>query len=99
MKVNIKGMNKAHLLCMLYNNKTFLGMGAFQYRPGPLTMAEAASLLTHSASFDYLYGRPLKIDLSGDELDLTLYNRDDNTRTIPGEEVVEQVRNAEKRTS
>lgn len=26
--------------------------------------------------FDYLYGRPLKIDLSGDVLDARLYNRD-----------------------
>jgi hypothetical protein len=92
--MNIKGLNKALLLAALYNNKSPLGMGWLQFKPGNMSPAEATKELLRSTSFDYLYGRPMKIDLSGDELDLTLYNRDDETCLFPGETIVEAVRKA-----
>jgi len=41
-----------------------------------MTTEEAASLLESHTYFDYLKGRVMKVDLSGDELDPWLYDRD-----------------------
>ena len=44
-------------------------MGFSRYDPEQMTAEEGQK-------FDYLNGRVMKIDLSGDELDTRLYNRD-----------------------
>ena len=52
-------------------------MGFFHYDPKPMTIAEARELISRGdLYFDYLYGRVMKIDLAGDELDPWLYDRD-----------------------
>jgi len=74
--MNIKGLNKAKVLAALYNNSKPRGMGFIHYETNPMTEAEASELLKNNSGFDYLKGRVMKIDLSGDELDTRLYNRD-----------------------
>jgi hypothetical protein len=51
-------------------------MGFLQAKAGDMTEEEAAELLKTETYFDYLRGRVMKIDLSGDELRTDLYNRD-----------------------
>lgn len=89
-KINIAGLDKAELFAALYNHAKPLGMGFLQYDPAPLTKEAAQKLMEagddssrmfpgmgrRSMYFDYVKGRPLKIDLSGDEMDTHLYNRD-----------------------
>lgn len=74
--MNIAGKNKALILAALYNHSKPLGMGILHYDPTPMTEAEAQGLLDKYSYFDYLKGRVLKIDLSGDELNFRLYDRD-----------------------
>lgn len=90
-KVNIAGLDKAELFAALYNHAKPLGMGRLHYDPTPLTKESAEKLMglgddatrmfpgiTRGSSlyFDYVKGRPLKINLEGDELETSLYNRD-----------------------
>ena len=90
-KINIAGLDKAELFAALYNHAKPLGMGFLHYDPTPLNKEEAEKLMARGDDssamfpgfagrralyFDYVKGRPLKIDLSGDEMDTHLYNRD-----------------------
>lgn len=89
-KVNIAGLDKVELFAALYNHAKPLGMGMLHYDPTPLTKEAAEKLMglgddssrmfpgmgRRAMYFDYVKGRPLKIDLSGDELETALYNRD-----------------------
>ena len=43
---------------------------------GTVTVESCAELLEKYTQFDYLHGRVLKVDLSGDEFDERLYDRD-----------------------
>ena len=68
--------NKPAALAALYNASQPLGMGILHFDPRPMTIEEAAKLLEQSTYFDYLKGRVMKVDLSGDEFDPWLYDRD-----------------------
>lgn len=88
--VSIKGLDKAAVLAALYNGSAPVGLGFLQSRPGPMTVEEARAFIPAGDDrsrmfpelqkehlyFDYLLGRPLKVDLSGDEFDPRLYDRD-----------------------
>jgi hypothetical protein len=74
--VDIRGLDKADVLCALYENARTQGMGVLHYLPGPLSREEAQEQLELSPRFDYLLGRVLKVDLSGDEFEERLYDRD-----------------------
>lgn len=74
--MDISHLPKAKVLAALYNNSRPFGMGYLQAKDGDMSEEEAAELLKEQTSFDYLHGRLMKIDLSGDELDPWLYNRD-----------------------
>lgn len=69
-------MNKADVLAALYNASKPQGMGMRHYDPTPMTPEIAQELLGQNTNFDYLKGRVMKIDLSSDELDPWLYDRD-----------------------
>lgn len=76
--MNITGMDKAKVLCALYNGARVQGLGFLQATPGDMTEAEAANILSQVGGrpyFDYLRGRVMKIALE-DELDTRLYDRD-----------------------
>ena len=69
-------LTKAEVLCALYNNAKQQGLGFFQ-RSGSMTIAQAEELISQTTNFDYLYGRVLKVDLSGDKgFEEWLYDRD-----------------------
>jgi hypothetical protein len=75
--MNISHLEKADVLVALYNGSRPLGMGFLHATPEDMTKEEAQSLLDSGQTyFDYVNGRVMKINLSGDDLDTTLYNRD-----------------------
>lgn len=86
--IDITGMDKADVLAALYNASRPQGMGYLHYTPTPMTKEEAAELLggktteCHTSGyrsptyFDYLNGRVMKVDLSKDQFDERLYDRD-----------------------
>lgn len=78
--INIKGLDKAMVLKVLYDNSKPLGMGFLQYTPDNLLIAEARELLKETTYFDYLRGRVMKINLDSDvEFEEWLYDRDNGT--------------------
>lgn len=74
--IDISKINKAQLLAALYNASKPQGTGLFAFDPAPMQQSEAIELLKKQKYFDYLKGRVMKIDLSGNELDPWLYDRD-----------------------
>jgi len=75
--VDIKGLDKARVLKALYDNSHVQGLGFMHTVPdGTVTVEWCAEALEKQTEFDYLYGRVLKVDLSKDEFDERLYDRD-----------------------
>lgn len=75
--VNIEGLDKAEVLKELYNNSKVQGLGFLQATGRPMTIEEARELLKVQISFDYLYGKIMKVDLESDiEFREWLYDRD-----------------------
>ena len=76
-KVSLNGLDKAAVLAVLYNASKPQGMGFVQYRPEPMTRDDAKRLLDNGQTcFDYLKGRVMKVNLSGEELDVGGYDSD-----------------------
>lgn len=74
--IDISGLDKADVLAALYNGSRPQGLGVLHFDPQPMTVKEARSLVETGTYFDYLKGRVLKVDISGDALDPRLYDRD-----------------------
>lgn len=81
--VNIENLPHAEILAALFNNPHPVGMGILAAIHGPreLSVEMAQEIIDErggkSIYFDYLFGRPLKVDLSNEqELDSRLYDRD-----------------------
>ena len=89
--ISIAGLSKAKVLAALYNASKQQGMG-FMHQRGALGMTEeqAATELEHSKYFDYLHGRVMKIALDSDDLETSLYNRDNGQNAA--ERVIAQLR-------
>lgn len=82
-EISIKGLDKAELLAALYNSARTQGRGLLQHDPKPMTKEEAQKILdTQGSDFDYLKGRVMKIDLSGDSVDPWLYDRDNGSGAV-----------------
>lgn len=75
-EVLLKGLDKAAVLAALYNASKPQGMGFLEYDPKPMTVKEAREILADHTYFDYLKGRVMEIDLSGDSLYIGGYDRD-----------------------
>ena len=77
--VNIKNLDKATVLVSLWNYSHGQGM-SFLGNPNnkKLTLEKARFLIekNHFMYFDYVLGRVIKVDLSKDEFDPRLYDRD-----------------------
>ena len=104
--IDLKGKNKAEVLAALYNASRPQGLGFLSFDAAFMTKKEARALLDSGRTyFDYLKGRVLKVDLSGDELDPRLYDRDNGQGAAaaalgwPEERAIERQRRAEARTS
>lgn len=74
--IDISKMDKAEVLVALYNRARTQGMGILSYTPDPMKITEARNLLAQGTYFDYVGGRVMKVDLSKDEFDPRLYDRD-----------------------
>jgi len=74
--ITIKDLDKGAVLAALYNHSQVQGMGVFQAKGGLMTAEQANELLEEQTYFDYLYGKVMKVELSKDELDPRLYDRD-----------------------
>ena len=91
--ISIAGLEKWQVLKALYDNAQPLGMGFLQASQAELSEQDAKHICgdggdpepgqslarRRALSFDYVGGRPLKVDLSGDEFDPWLYDRDQGT--------------------
>ena len=75
--VKYDGLTKAEVLCALYNNAKSQGVGVFMRINKDMTIEQAKELLKEDTYFDYVQGRVLKVDLSGNtSFDEWLYDRD-----------------------
>jgi hypothetical protein len=75
--INIEGLNKAEILAALWNKSktqgiSFLANNGSNY----MTKEQAEEHLKEDTYFDYLNGRVMKVDLSGNEFNPALYDRD-----------------------
>jgi len=78
--INLKDKNKSKVLANLYNASRPLGIGVLQYDTSHMSVEEAQAILnTGQTYFDYLKGRVMKVDLGGNELDPSLYDRDNGS--------------------
>jgi hypothetical protein len=79
--IDISKFNKDEVLAALFNHSKQQGMGFLDSSGArPLTPAEALQAIDergpHGLYFDYFRGRVLKVDLTGDQFDPKLYDRD-----------------------
>ena len=77
--LNIAGFDKAEVLAALFNNSRAQGMGTLAAGANErMTPAIAQNVIdaTPRLYFDYVQGRVLKVDLSGNWLNPYLYDRD-----------------------
>lgn len=75
--VNIAGLSKGIVLQALFNASKQQGLGLLQAEGAkPMTLDDANEFTKISLNFDYLRGRVLKVDISGDEFGSWSYDRD-----------------------
>lgn len=77
--IDISGLDKAEVLAALFNASKQQGMGALDSSgKRNMTIEEARELTDQRGEqyYDYLKGRIMKVDLSKDELNPRLYDRD-----------------------
>jgi len=74
--IDISKMDKAEVLAALYSASRPLGMGMLHCTPEDMDVEEARGLLASQKRFDYLKGRVMKVNLSKDEFNTSLYDRD-----------------------
>jgi hypothetical protein len=96
MMIDITGLDPAEVLLALFRGTTARGLGALQEKPGGLQLGDARTILEahqahHGGRFDYLMGRPLKIDLPAGAtgIDVALYDRD---ATVPAAQSIAELR-------
>ena len=90
--ISIKGLDKAVVLAALYNGSKQQGMGMLQTRGRTeMTVEEAREELKRDSYFDYLHGRVMKISMKSDELNTSLYDRDNGPEAA--EKIITQLRN------
>ena len=75
--VSYGNLTKAEVLATLYNHALPRGLGIFAFVPGNMAIEEAEKFVAQTTRFDYVKGRCLKVDLSGDKgFDEWLYDRE-----------------------
>ena len=73
--ISLEGLDKAVVLAALYNNaKRSHGLLGLHYLPGAMGIEVAREIIKDNKIFNYLQGKALKVDLTGDELDTREYN-------------------------
>lgn len=77
--IDISGLDKAEVLAALFNASKQQGLGFLDSSgTSPMTVEDARLYTSREGSqyYDYLRGRVMKVDLSKDELQAELYDRD-----------------------
>ena len=75
--VSITGLSKALVFAALYNRARPQGMGFMHYDPTPMDEEMAQKILdTGRTTFDYVAGRVMKVNISGDAFDPWAFDRD-----------------------
>lgn len=80
--VNIKGLKKSQVLLALYDHSMSQGFGFFGVPGEPVTEEMLDELIKEKLKtgpelyFDYVLGRVIKCDITGDEFEPWLYDRD-----------------------
>jgi hypothetical protein len=81
--IDISNMDAADVLRRLYNRARCSGGAAvMHYRPGDMSLEEAREVLaahttrSGAVSFDYVYGRVIKVVISDGRFNPYLYDRD-----------------------
>ena len=102
--LDIAGLDKAELLAAFYNASRPMGMGILQAPFGPrvMTREDAERVIregtgdyprgfgvNENLNFDYVYGRPLKINLSGDTVRVDFFEEDNEQ---PADQIISSVR-------
>lgn len=75
--VNIKGLNKATVLKALHDNSKAQGLSFLHLTE--LSLTDCEGIIAESGDrlyFDYLAGKVMKVDITGDEFDPWGYDRD-----------------------
>jgi len=72
--VNIKGLDKAKVLKALHDNSKAQGLSYLNLKS--LSLEECRNIVKTQLSFDYLYGKALKVDISKDTFDPWGYDRE-----------------------
>lgn len=89
-EIQIDNLNKAEVLAALYNASKPQGMGMMAYDPTWMSIDEADTILCSTTNFDYLKGRVMKVNLSGNSFDPYLYDRDNGEGAA--ERVISQIK-------
>lgn len=78
--IDLTGLDKAAVLAALFNGSRPQGLGFMAYKEGNMTVENARAILDSGETrFDYLQGRVMKVNLSGDSLDPWGYDRDNGS--------------------
>lgn len=93
-EIDITGLPKGAVLAALFNAAAPQGRGMLLRQPEEMTAAEGQRIIDeYGTKFDYVNGRPLKVDLAGDSFDPRLYDRDVGMEGA-AEVVLERIRKA-----
>jgi len=87
--IDIIGLDKCKLFVALYNKSRVQGLGMLAYVPGDMRVDEVKTSQV-SNYVDYVNGRVMKIDLSGDVIDPWGYDRDNGEGAV--KKIVDAVR-------
>ena len=76
-KISIEGLSKPAVLAALYNASKPQGLGFMHYDPTPMTEEAAQQVIEQvGLRYDYLKGRVMKVDISGNEFGVWGFDRD-----------------------
>ena len=89
-KIDISDLDKSSVLAALYNASKPQGMGFIDYDSTPMTKEEAEKILRGQTDFDYLKGRVMKVNLSGDSFNPSGFDRDNGEGVA--QEAISQLR-------
>lgn len=95
--VSIEGLDKSEVLLALYNASRINGMGFlaavdhYGIEDARKDIEEMKTTFNGRLYFDYLHGRVIKTDISGDEFDPYLFDRDNSEGAA--EKAIEALRN------
>ena len=91
-KVDISGLDKVEILQALFDRAQPVGMGYIHYdKNHKLSQKDAQRILEEEdGDADYIFGRYMKVDVSGDQLETWEYNSENGDNVA--EEIIQELR-------